>query len=325
VALKNYAVDVDESDPSVADLVSTVQNADVDGFRQALTLLKDAKTKASLPPEHLTRLVSMADSIWVDVAAILSTMPYSMTTVALPGPFTVNVPQQWPLAVDDGKKLSVVLAGVASMRGSDLYATMPIAASAGDLVASSLTIDGRGHANITFPSPSGTGLCLDKPPAKPTPGAIVCAPERLRFCRAPARWELTQEAEMNALQAAASAPPNDPVKPLRQQGCWDIAVQYRIASEVKPTPVPRQAPSSDVSFGSVRNHVSAPRVLRLSVRSQTCWCGCRSWHSAHRSTMRSLVASRQNVESVMVAQVISSGPPISRSSWRLAGTERLAP
>jgi hypothetical protein len=219
VALKNYNVDVDESDASIAKMVATVQAADVDGFKDALTLLKDDRTNAPLPPDEIQRLRDMSDTLWVDVAAILSTLPYSVTTVQLPDAWAGTLPPQKPLAIDDGKKLSIIVGGASPLRGSDLYAALPIGLNHGELAATSITIDGRGYATLGFPSPMGSGLCVEKVPAAAGNGAEACNPGQLRLCRIPGRWEVL--------------PPPAGATPV----CQLIDVVYRTATEVKlPSP-----------------------------------------------------------------------------------------
>lgn len=203
-ALKNYGISgVSESSPEVAAMIAAVQDADPSRFRSALQkLVAGNNTSGELADRY-------RESIWMDVATIVSTLPYSVTTTPLPQLGTSPSPDsEMPaLALDDGKRLSVTLVNRVHTRRRESNARLRVDDSDAQLVASSIIVDESGRLTLIFPTISGSGLCS----VTPKPGEVACKVTTLTMCYPQQRWEVT-------------AP-----------DCNKFPVAYRVVKEQKPT------------------------------------------------------------------------------------------
>jgi hypothetical protein len=230
-ALKQYDIDVSESVPGIARMIAAVQEGNLAEFSRALVGLRPDDQ------DHALRAARYGEAIWMDVGSIIATLPYTVTTARLPDPWKPHVDQSLRvLALDDGRQLVATLMGGASLRGSDLYATLPFDARQSAIAANTVTVDELGRVRVVFPSISGAGLCA----IAPVDGMAPCKVEKLRLCRVAARWE----------------PPSNP--------CWDVNVTYRTVKSSTP------ATSSPAFRLTARARVIAASdagtgVLRLTV------------------------------------------------------------
>jgi hypothetical protein len=237
LALKNYNFSVDESDARVADMVTAVQEANPDAFRHALQDLHLENVPADQAADERARLQALSETIWMDVAAILSALPYTVTTAALPPIWTAQLPEQRPLAIDDGKVMTLAILGGGSLRGSDVYASVRVGGpQGGGLPASSVIHDARGHITLVFPSPSGTGLC-PAPNPKASDPAPACTPEAVDFCRVLQRWE--------SIGTSGGGPGHAAWNNAGGAQCWPLPIAYRSALPPKIA-----SPHFSISSGS---------------------------------------------------------------------------